>query len=86
MNETIITDKSLAEEKQPLDDKLLELSCKVDEIGAIAFCAANSSITTEKCRMYLTGALHGIISLSEQIASELYDISFDLSEGKGDVQ
>lgn len=74
------------EDKQSLDNKLLTLSCKVDEIGAIAFCAANASITDEMSKMYLTGALHGIKSLSEQIATELYDIYFDLSEGEGDAQ
>lgn len=71
------------EEKKPLEDKLLELSCKADQISAIAFCAINTSMTSAELRaMYIDNVLYGIESLCEQISAELEDIAY-IKELKG---
>lgn len=64
-------------EKKPLEDKLIELSCKADQISAIAFCAINASMTSAELRvMYVDNVLYGIESLCEQISAELEDIAY----------
>lgn len=69
-------------EKELLEDRLLKLSSKADEIGAIAFCAANTSIVPKMYRTYIDNVLHGIESLCEQIADELETIAY-MEELKG---
>ncbi len=64
--------------KELLEDKLLELSCKADQISAIAFCAIHASMASAELRiMYVDNVLHGIESLCEQISTELENIVYN---------
>ena len=61
----------MKEPKIPLDDRLLELSAKADQLGSIAWIAANSTFNPEKCGAIYNDVLYGINSLSKQLSAEL---------------
>lgn len=66
-----------------LEDRLQEISCKADQIGTIAFCAANASFAPEECEQLLDDVLYGIKNLSEQIGKELNALTIDVLRDKG---
>lgn len=59
------------------EEKLTEISCKVERLGTTAWAAASASFRPEKSEEILDAVLYSIKSLSEQIASELDKIIVD---------
>lgn len=57
-----------------LEDRLNEISCKVDQLGTIAWVAASSDFAPEQCEKILDNVLFGIRALSEQISADLEKI------------
>lgn len=66
-----------------LEDKIFEISTKINQIGTIAFVAASASFEPSKCEAILDDVLYAIKNLSEQISNELDDICIkDLRGGE----
>ena len=59
------------EEKVRLEDKIIAVSCKVSQLGAIAFVAENTTLNLELCERIFKDVLCGIKALSEQIVANL---------------
>ena len=57
-----------------LEDKILDVSYKVEQLGTIAWVAASASFDPEKCEKILDAVLYSIESLSKQIVMELDEL------------
>ena len=62
------------EEKVGLENKIVSVSCKADQLGTIAWVAASAAFAPEQCEKILDDVLYGIKALSEQISADLMKI------------
>ena len=69
---------TVKEETTRLDDKILELSCMSDQIGAIAQCA--TTLRAAEDSMLREDLMHGIVSLSGLLSDKLHTLA-DVVEG-----
>lgn len=53
------------------EEKLTDISCKVERLGKTAWAVASASFAPEKSAETLDAVLYSIASLSEHISSEL---------------
>jgi len=54
-----------------LEDKIMDISCMVEQLGTTAWAAASASFCPEKSEKILDAVLYSIKSLSERIVMEL---------------
>ncbi len=67
-------------EKMSLEDKIMEIASMADQIGTIAFCAANVSFDPDKCEMVLDDVLSGIENLCKKLSDDLITLNNSLGE------
>lgn len=63
-----------------LEDKILDVSYKVEQLGTIAWVAASASFDPEKCKKILDAVLYSIESLSKQIVIELDELANEAAD------
>ncbi len=68
-----------------LEDKIFEISAKINQIGAIAFVAAAASFEPSKCEAILDDVFYAIKNLSEQISNELDNICINDLKSEGAI-
>lgn len=57
-----------------LEDKLIDVTCKVERLGITAWAVASASFRPEESEKILDAVLYSIKSVSEQIVTELDQI------------
>lgn len=70
-------------ENVTLEDKILEITAKVDQLGTVAWVAASASFAPDKCEKILDEVLCAIKNMSEQISNELDSICIDYLKQEG---
>ncbi|MCM1166481.1 MAG: hypothetical protein NC299_13545 [Lachnospiraceae bacterium] len=63
-----------------LEDKIVEISCKVERLGTVARVAANSSFTSETPQKALNDVLYCIQDLCKLIAGELDSLADEFAD------
>lgn len=59
-----------------LDEKINEAACKAEEIAAIVQCITDKIETRDfDFKLYITGALYGVISLCYYLQKDLNDLA-----------
>lgn len=59
-----------------LDEKINDAACKAEEIAAIVHCITEKSETLDfDFKLYIVGALYGVISLCNYLQKDLNDLA-----------